>query len=139
VAVVMMDEGCRQALAAITAAFGGARRIGLYQNDWTPARTDPISAVVPADFSGYDGLHDLLSWTVPVMDGDQAISFAAERLWTHNGGPVQNWIFGVYVVDAGGLLVWADRVWNDPVPMIFLGNLVRYVPCLTQKSKLPGR
>src|SRR3954447_19956134 len=105
VGIVLVYHGSRLALAATTAAVAGANRIGLYQNDWQPQPNQDIAAVVPATFSGYTGLQALTAWTAPAMTGDQAVSQADQVVWTHNGGPDSNWIYGIYVVDGSGALV----------------------------------
>ncbi len=136
--LIVVYGGLQAALAVQTADNTGAARIGLYQNDWEPQVNQTIAAVVPATFSGYAGLQALSGWTPPVLDGNAAYSSADEVLWAHDGGAPGNWIFGIYVVDGLGNLRWAERVWPEPIPMIDFGNFARYVPYLTQASKITG-
>ncbi len=85
-------------------------KIGLFQNDWTPVVDDTISAVVIANFGGYTGLLDLVSWLyagVTWVD-PRATVIHPDVYWTADGTST-NTIYGYYVVDAAGLLAWAER------------------------------
>lgn len=133
--VIVSYDGSINACDAFTTRNTGLLRVGLFQNDWDPRPWQTISAVVPCDFSGYDGLHALMAWSAAVMEGDQAVSRAVERIWIHNGGPVQGYVFGYYVVDPTGKLLWAERDPAGPVPMINALGVYRCVPTWTQSSK----
>lgn len=137
---VIVYGGSIRCLQDVTDDATANWRIGLYTNEWEPQPNQGISAVVPATFSGYPGPFPLLGWGPPFIEGDQAVSAAAEIVWAHNGGPVAEWIIGVYVIDDTGQLVYADPAFiDDPVPMLSFGHFVRYVPLLTFKSSFAGR
>lgn len=136
-AAVVMHPELLASLDTLTASWWLNRFIGLYQNDWTPQAYQGISAVEPATFSGYDGLRPLSGSLAAVLVGDQARSTYPEQIWAHDGGPVQCYVYGVYVVDSGGALCWADRVWSPPVPMFGAGQVVSYVPTPALQSIFP--
>lgn len=108
-ALVQVNGGCVDSLNALRATYLPTLKIGLYQNDWSPRRGDSIGFVIPADFSGYSGLHDLVTWNPAQLFGDLAISVCSQRVWYHDGGVGGNWIFGIYVVNSVGVLQWAER------------------------------
>jgi hypothetical protein len=137
-AVIQSYGGLVKALNALTAAWAGHRRIGLYRNDWDIQSSQDISAVVPATFSGYPGLLPLVNWTAAVLDGPAALTAADALMWSHDGGPVQNYIFGIYVVADDGSLDWAEAITNGPIPMYGVGGIIRYIPTYTLASKFPG-
>lgn len=122
-------------LAAVLVLFAGARRVGLYQNDWTMRHDSVIGQVVPATFSGYAGLQALTGWTAPALLNDQAVSNADPATWTRGAGSVNNWIFGYYVVDAAGVLRWAERDPNGPVAIVVAGNTYRVTPQFSLGSR----
>jgi len=123
------------ALADLLAAWAGKRRIGLFQNDWTPTPSSGISEVQPCDFSGYAGLQTLTGWTTPTLYGETAITSADQVVWTYNGGPAKNWVFGYYVVDNTGALRWAERNPNGSVALVVAGNTFPVVPAFSFGSK----
>jgi hypothetical protein len=138
VAVIQSYGGLILALNALTAAWVGHRRIGLYQNDWDIQSSQNISAVVPATFSGYPGLLPLLHWTAAALIGPAAATSADALMWSHSGGPVQNYVFGIYVVADDGGLDWAEAITGGPIPMYGAGGIIRYVPQYILQSKFPG-
>lgn len=137
-AVIQSYGGLILALDALTAAWTAHRRIGLYQNDWLIQSSQGISAVVPATFSGYAGLQPLANWTAAVLDGPAALTTADSLIWSHNGGPIQNYVFGIYVVADDGSLDFAEAIIDGPIPMYGLGGIIRYSPMYILQSKFLG-
>lgn len=127
--------GLLLSLNSLIASWVGHRRIGLYQNDWVIQSSQGIAAVVPATFSGYPGLLPLVNWTAAMMVGPAAVTSADPLIWTHSGGPLQNYIFGIYVVYDDGSLDWAQPIPNAPIPMYGIGGIIRYAPQYTYQSK----
>jgi hypothetical protein len=87
-----------------------------------------LGHLVPANFSGYAGLQACFGWSVPVISGPYAISKAHELIWTHNGGPAANWIYGYYVLNLAGALMWAERFCPAPATIDKGGLSVRVQP-----------
>lgn len=134
-AMVLMNLGALDTLDALRATWLPSLRIGLFQNDWNPVVGDTLAAVVPATFSGYTGLHFLPGWSSAALSGDLAVSEASPRLWTHNGGPVGNWIFGYYVCTLAGRLEWAERDPQGGKAVDELGGFYSVVPVYTVQSR----
>jgi len=119
-----------------TGLFGsGPYKIGLYKNNWTPANEDTISAVTPADFSGYSGLQNLNAWSSATWITPRATAAHAAVSWTHNGGGTNNDIYGYYVVDGAGNLAWAERYSGAPVTMNTNGQVYQVTPQYTRRSE----
>jgi hypothetical protein len=135
--LVLVEQGMKEELDAMTARWGGIRFIGLFQNDLVIERTTTIDAIEPATFSGYVGLRPLMGWSAAVIRGDRAVTGAAPVNWVHNGGPLTNWIFGYYVVDPSGFLVWAERRPGSPIAMISAGQIYEVGPVFSQGSRFP--
>jgi hypothetical protein len=131
--IVSYQEGLNST-AILTAAWWLHRRIGLYQNDWTPQNYQTISAIVAATFSGYPGLQPISGWSAPVQVGPQAVVTAPQFAWTHNGGAVSNIIYGIYVVDDVGHLCWAERFDDGPFPLYGAGQFISYTPVVALQS-----
>lgn len=109
--------------------------VGLFQNDWTPANTDTISAVTAATFSGYSGLELLTGPTSATWVSPRALSNFDPIVWTHNGGGTSNSIYGYYVVDGGGALAWGERLTGGPVTIGVNGQTYTVTPQYTRRSE----
>jgi len=119
-----------------TALFAaGPYKMGLYQNNWTPADTDTISAVTAATFSGYAGLQNLTSWSAATWSSPRAVAAHANVVWTHNGGGTSNSIYGYYVVDSAGNLAFAERNAVAPVTISVAGQTYTVTPQYTRRSE----
>jgi hypothetical protein len=138
VAIIMSYQGGIDALNILTAAWWLHLRIGLYQSDWNPQNYQPDSAIVPCDFSGYSGLQLVSGWSAPQQVGPQAISNSPEFVWSHDGGPTSNYVFGVYVVNDAGKWVFAEMLDEEGIPMFGGGNVIRYVLPLAAQSIFPS-
>lgn len=133
--LVLVNGGSLEALSRLLAAWNGQLKAGLYQNDFTPDAASTITSINPANFSGYVGLKNVTGWSAPVLSGVRAFSAAAPLGWVHNGGPSQNWIYGYYVVNLSGVLMWAERVPGPPKGLVTNGNGYQVTPAFTQRSE----
>ncbi len=131
------DSGLIEALDTLAASWEGVFKIGLYQNDWTPDLFSVLASIVPCDFSGYSGLAFLYSWSAAVMRGIHAYTEANPVVWTHDGGPIQNYAYGYYVIDGTGHLAWAERFCPAPKIMAGFGTKLRVTPAYTLKNEAP--
>lgn len=122
-------------LTVVLATFVGTRFIGLFQNDWTMRHESVIGEVQVANFSGYAGLKPVTAWAAPTLVRGQYQSQAAPLTWTRGAGVNNNWIFGYYVVDAGGVLRWAERDPNGPVAIVNVGNAYTVTPRFSLGSR----
>lgn len=86
-----------------------------YKNDRTPRQGDHVGLYTEADFSGYDGRKALGGWSAALILDGRAYSLSAAVGWHHNGGPIDNNIYGVCVVSLAGDLIWAERDPRAPV------------------------
>lgn len=128
--LVLNSAGLRNTLVAARSAYEGHYKAGLFQNDFQPRFTMLTSDIVDANFSGYAGLSPTFSWTAPAFNGGFAVMTAHDIVWSHNGGPTGNFVFGYYVVDGTGALVWAERFCPAPMAISRLGERIRIVPTI---------
>jgi hypothetical protein len=102
----------------------------LYQNNHTPSPTDVNGSYTEATFSGY-GAVLLGTWTAAFVNGSgQGEIDAAMATFTHNGGGTANTIYGAYVTDQAGDVVYAE-LFPAPQVMSSLGNSISYTPAFT--------
>lgn len=128
--LVLNSRGLRNTLLAGRSVFEALYNVGLYQNDFTPRVSMLTTDIAACNFSGYAGLAPTFSWSVPAYSGGYASMTAHEIVWGHNGGPVGNFVYGYYVLDNTGELVWAERFCPAPMRVYRLGERVRMIPTL---------
>jgi len=127
-----------ESLDRLTASWGNTLQAGAFKNALEPDRPITIADIEPADFTGYAGLQLVQNWTAAVLIGDHATTQADTITWTMTGLAVTNWIFGFYVVNTGGVLLWAQRAANAPIGMVNTGNVARFSPQFSLGSKFPA-
>jgi hypothetical protein len=88
-------------------------KIKLYKNDYTPKQdgTDTVNDYLEADFGGYSE-KTLNNLGTPVMKDGAAICLSPLLVWRRTSG--SNTIYGYYVVDGNGNLLWAERRPSGP-------------------------
>lgn len=135
--LVLVSSGYLDLSQRMRESFGASLRVGLFQNDIEIDRETTIGSLQEADFSGYSGPQFITAWDAPYLDGERAILPAVPVTWTVAGGGISNWIFGFYVLDTGGNLLWAQRVGAAPRAMIYPGTTYTADPSLSVGSRYP--
>ncbi len=110
----MITVSERAAAAMTRAVVGLARRVHLYANDVHPVRQHDLAAFQEVQGGGYAPA-DLPAddWVVRA-DGKLTVAVRAPIAWSFTAG-VGN-VYGYYVTDAAGALLWSERL----VPAPFL-------------------
>lgn len=106
-----------------------------YSNNHTPTDADDVTDYTECTFPGYADV-PLNSWTSPTInvDGKAEISMT-EQLFTAGSIVTPENIYGIYVTDAGGDLVYAERDPGGPVSMAVAGQQYGYLPRFTARSE----
>lgn len=135
-ALKVPDASERAILATLVTAWGATLDVKLFKNDYQPVDGSVVGNFTEADFSGYAAV-DMAGGAVdPANDaGGRAVATWNEVSFTHNGGGVNNSIYGYYVVDGGGNLLWAERFSVAPISQDSNGDQIRFVPKFTGKSE----
>jgi hypothetical protein len=107
--LVLVGHGCRLACDTLLSQWDGHLRAGLFTADVQPNFTVTIPQLQPASFAGYIGLQPVLFWAASWLVGIYAQSQAMPIQWLGGGPGIAEVVFGYYVVDDAGLLVWAER------------------------------
>jgi hypothetical protein len=123
--LVQTDNGSKGVVILQTAV---ALTLKLFRNDYTPVKGSVAGDFTEANFSGYSGGVALGGWSAPAIVGGRAVSTANTVTQTHNGGATSNNIYGYYVVDAGGVVWWAERDPNGPILMSVNGQQYQVIP-----------
>lgn len=132
------DSGAVESLDILRAKFENHYKAGLFQNDISPGWETTLSMIEPCNFSGYSGLQTTFSWSAAVVQGQRAITRAHALTWIHDGGVIDNWVYGLYVVDAAGNYQWAERFCPGPLPMRAAGQRLRTEPTFAITNEFRG-
>lgn len=104
--------------------------VKLYQNPRTPTDGDTTANYTEATFTGYNGNQSPTNWTVPAIDGSGMARTTADPLdFDFTGGPPQT-IYGYYVINTAGKLLWAEQ-FMPPVNLTAPGDKITLTPSLT--------
>lgn len=90
----------------------------LFQNDMRPSIGSQLPDFVEATFSGYVGGQTPATWSDPVIQANHAVTQGDGLHWDHDGGVMNNNVFGYFVVDViTGDLLYAERSPSAPTLM----------------------
>lgn len=107
-AIVFVVNGRR----AILGAWMGDMNtflLRLFKNDYTPLITSVVGDFVEADFAGYAEVA-LTAWgAIFTNANNQAETDEEVNVFTKEAGGSANTIYGYYVTDSSGVLMWAER------------------------------
>lgn len=95
----------------------------LYRNDYTPDEDSETLDFTEANFSGYLA-QAANTWGIPFTDTDRGRINEVIHNFVHNGGGVNNNIYGYYLTYPDGSLAWAER---NPFAPVAVGPTVTYV------------
>ncbi len=102
----------------------------LFKNNYTPVAGTTLAALTEADFNGYVA-KALTNWTSPTPVASRAQTQADPVNWTKGVGGTGNSIYGYYVIDNAGNLLWAERDPNAPIDMNTDGKQYLILPRYT--------
>jgi hypothetical protein len=92
----------------------------LFQNNITATTASRIGDFTESTFPGYVD-EPTSTWTAPVLAGAAAVTTAAQLVFSCSGGGGQD-VYGYYVTDPGGTLVFSERYAGAPVSMVSGAN-----------------
>jgi hypothetical protein len=128
------DGGLQKLTDKLMTAYGNTMVLKLFKNNITPASGDVAGTYTEADFAGY-AASNCTGWTASTMASNTATTTADQKTFTRSStGAVQN-IYGYYVLDAGGNLLFAERDSAAPIPLTNLGDSYLVTPKWTLKSE----
>ncbi len=110
----MLTVNRRAAGAMLRAVVSLGRKVHLYANDVHPSREHDLKAFQEVTGGGYAPVELAADDWVVREDGKLCVATRPPVKWAFTSG-VGN-IFGYYVTDAGGALLWAERL--APAPFL---------------------
>jgi len=107
----------------------------LYSNNHTPADGDDVTDYTECTFPGYAAI-GMSTWSAAALNADGKAE-TSEVTQTFTGGAIitpQN-IYGIFVTDLGGDLVYAELNPGGVVSMAVAGQTYSYLPRFTLASE----
>lgn len=126
-AVIFTQAGLEYDLNVLVSNYSGLK-MGLFQNNVTPSLTTSLSDLVECNFEGYtashppDGRAAVAGWSGVTFNTPSAQSTATSISWTATGGAVVNNVYGYFVINAAGVLVFFEKNPAGPVPINAAGQ-----------------
>lgn len=133
--LVISDQGIAKRLTGIRSALGLTCQLGLFNSNITPSRTDVATTYTAheATFGGYSRA-TLNSWGAITVVLHVAAMQEIVRTFTRTGGATET-IYGYFVLDNLGALMWAEAFPGGGIVMSGVGQMIAILPGLTDESK----
>ena len=121
--------------AVIAALLDGAK-LRLYKNNYTPVNGSVLGDFTVANFDGYAEIN-LAAWSAAALDANNkaATAMASQTFTMTAPAATPNDIYGIFVVTAGGVLLYAERNPAGPITMNTAGQTYSYLPRFTGISE----
>lgn len=126
------DDGLVRLLDVLASAFDGLR-VGLFRETRVFAPGDTIADYLPIEcsFPGYVR-QDITSWASATLAHENlAVTLGSLCTWTRAAGPGAEDVYGYFIVDSDGELLWAELVPTGPVTMTTAGQEFQLAPQLS--------
>src|SRR6266436_3665549 len=106
--LVVCDNGKQTLLTQLLAWLNANTRLRLFQNNHTPVHGDTAAAYTEASFPGYAFIA-LTAWGAVTLTADfHALTTEALETFASTGSSPVNTIYGYYITDLTGALLWAE-------------------------------
>jgi hypothetical protein len=109
--MIILDNKAKPTLLRYKLPYLNSLTVHLYQNDYWPIDDDDVSSYHECNFGGYDS-QPLDDFGPPYLnDSGQGQTDTGPHEWVQTLASPANWVYGYYVTDSNGWLIFADR--ND--------------------------
>lgn len=130
---VVLQQGDLEILNVLRLANDPLATLRLFQNNHTPTVTDINANYTEATFNGYAAVA-LGIWNAAFINGSAQGEIDAPAVtFTHTVGATTNTIYGAYVTDNAGDVIYAEK-FTAPIIMASNGDSFTYTPKFTAVS-----
>lgn len=115
-------------------AFLNTCTLRLYQNDYDPIPTSTVANFTQANFTGYAAIA-VNTWGDAFLNGDGYAQIEeVARTFTCTGALTPNTIYGYYITDPAGDLVYAEKNLAGSVLMNASGKTYSVLPRIVERN-----
>lgn len=134
--LVVPDEGKKRNLIGAMGVAGFApTTVKLFQNNYFPDHATVVASLTEATFSNYSAQSLAgLSVSSSLDASGRAVATFNPVSFTKSGATGNN-IYGYYVCDPSGFVLWAERFDSAPISMAVDGAFIQIVPKFTTASQ----
>jgi len=131
--MIMTDAYATASIAAQSATVAAVgpldgAKFGLFTNNLTPTPQTPLSALVEPTYTGY--ARQTAVFGPPGRDQNGLIGiFSTRLLWQESAPAVAENIFGIFLVDTTGLIMFGCELFPTPIP---LSDILDYIATVTE-------
>lgn len=131
---LIVPDDSKKSMARVIIQAKQITYINLFKNDVTPGHATVLADLTLADFGGYAQKNMTTPVVGAALDANgRAVITWDEVTFTRTGGP-DNTIYGYYVANNDGALLWCER-FDNPVPVTADGIFIKLTPKLTDRSE----
>lgn len=109
--------------------------IFLFKNDYTPDNDTILTDFTEADFTGYASQAIPATWALTTVIAGRAFTSNAPMVFLCTGGATPNNIYGYWITDGSGNLIFAERFASAPLVMDTAGQTISVTPSVTLSSE----
>ena len=134
--LILASTGLKQINdSGLTLLGAGNGQIGLFTNNHTPAEGDTIAAYTEPAGAWY-GRQGLGNWPASTYLSPAATSINAPVTWTNTVGTgAAATVYGYFVVNAAGVLMWAELDPAGPFDLANVGYTYTVTPTFDQENQ----
>lgn len=110
--------------------------VGLFVNNITPDRTTIFSDLTEAVWTSYTRFN-VDDWAPAAVAAHLGLLVASPKIWTFDGSVSDPSIYGYFVQDNAGHLLWCQRDPSAPVVLSLLSPFYALAPRFTAYSQYP--
>lgn len=132
-AMVICNGGKVRLMAALIATLN-TYVLRLYKNNHTPVDTDTVADYTEANFTGYSSI-PLNAWGTAFLNGsNKGQTEMSTQFFTQTGTGTTCDVYGYYVTDGSGNLIWAELNPDGVFHMVNTGSVYEVTPKLTDDT-----
>jgi hypothetical protein len=129
----IVDVGITKMLDKLLGAYGNTLQLCLYQNNYTPAAGDTLANYTEATFAGYTR-QAISNWIPSTLAASVATSNADQKQFQRSATGTAQTIYGYFVLDGTGNLLFAERDPAAPITLTAQGDTYLITPKFTYQS-----
>jgi hypothetical protein len=128
--------GLTASVAAVGTLHGTL--FGLFTNNITPTKTIGVGIFTEPTYTGYARI--AATWGAPTRDANKNINIESQLLiWQETGTPVPTTVFGWFLVDSTGLILYMAELFATPQSLVDVLSALKFNVEFIGSNANPGQ